>query len=30
MPDIYTLTLRDDGPPQLARRWDAENRFVPK
>jgi 2,3-bisphosphoglycerate-dependent phosphoglycerate mutase len=30
MPDIYTLTLRDDGSPEFARRWDAESRFVPK
>ncbi len=30
MPDIYTLTLRDEGPPELARLWDAESRFVPK
>lgn len=30
MPDIYTLTLRDDSSPELARRWDAENRFVPR
>jgi 2,3-bisphosphoglycerate-dependent phosphoglycerate mutase len=29
MPDIYTLTLCDEGPPELARRWDAGNRFVP-
>lgn len=30
MPDSYTLTLRDEGPPELARRWDAGSRFVPK
>jgi len=30
MPDIYTLTLREEGPPELARLWDAESRFVPK
>ena len=30
MPDIYTLTLRDEGPPELARLWDAESRFMPK
>jgi 2,3-bisphosphoglycerate-dependent phosphoglycerate mutase len=29
MPDIYTLTLRDEGPPELARWWDAGSRFVP-
>jgi 2,3-bisphosphoglycerate-dependent phosphoglycerate mutase len=28
MPDIYTLTLRDEGPRELARRWDAGSRFV--
>lgn len=29
MPDIYTLMLCDEGPPELARRWDAGDRFVP-
>lgn len=29
MPDIYTLTLPDEGPPQLARRWDAGSPVVP-
>lgn len=29
MPDLYTLTLCDDGPPELARLWDAGDRFVP-
>lgn len=29
MPDIYTLTLHDESPPELARRWDAGSRFVP-
>jgi 2,3-bisphosphoglycerate-dependent phosphoglycerate mutase len=30
MPDIYTLTLGDEGLPELERLWDAENRFVPQ
>jgi hypothetical protein len=29
MPDIYTFTLRDEGPPELARPWEAGSRFLP-